>query len=118
LLIETNYNFQGIVRHAREQQEDVINILFGKEYKFDLNNPLIYYLFMHGIISQSVSGLCQIANPIYAKVLLAAFRPLRSSLQAAILANGYDFRPHLAGKQLQMKQLLSRFRGVGVYLEA
>ncbi len=110
LIVETNYNFQTIVRHARTHQEDVMNILFGAEYEFNLNNQLIHYLFMHGIISQSVAGFCQIANPIYAKVLFAAFRPLRSSLQAAILANGYDFRPHLAGKKLQMKQLLSRFR--------
>jgi hypothetical protein len=117
LIRETNYNFQTIVRHARPHQEDVLNILFGAEYEFNLNNPLLHHLFMHGIISQSSNGFsagqvdhCQIANPIYSKVLLAAFRPLRSQLQADILANGYDFSPHFIGGLLQMKLLLSRFR--------
>lgn len=110
LIRETNYNFQSIVRHARVHEEEVLNILFGAEYEFNLNNPLIHHLFMHGIIARTAAGFCQIANPIYSKVLLAAFRPLRWQLQADILANGYDFAPHFVGGQLQMKLLLSRFR--------
>jgi hypothetical protein len=65
---------------------------------------------MHGLIKPTPEGNCQIANPIYAAVLLAAFRSVRAPLQADILANGYDFRPHITGDKLQMDVLLSRFR--------
>lgn len=107
---EANYNFESLVRHANEQRADVLNILFGAKYQFSLNTPAIRTLHMHGIISPDEAGLCEIANPIYAEVLLAAFRPVESGLQGAILVNGYDFRPHLAGGQLQMSTLLTRFR--------
>jgi hypothetical protein len=66
-------------------------------------------LHLHGIISETNSGYCQIANPIYERILLAAFRSRKSRLQADILVNGYDFRPHITGSKLQMKALLSRF---------
>lgn len=65
---------------------------------------------MNGIIDATAEGSCRIANPIYADVLLIAFRPVQSGLQADILVNGYDFRPHIIGNQLQMDVLLSRFR--------
>ena len=65
---------------------------------------------MHGIIAKAPDGSCRIANPIYATILSDYFRPLRSGLQAAILVNGYDFRAHRVNNQLQMDQLLSRFR--------
>jgi hypothetical protein len=107
---ETNYNFQTIIRQAEPHRDDVLNILFGAPYEFNLNTPLVHHLFMHGVVSQSAADYCQIANPIYAKVLLAAFRPLRLQLQADILTNGYDLRPHLLENQLQMRILLSRFR--------
>ncbi len=107
LLRESNYNFETLVRHAREYREDVLNILFGAEYEFNLNDPLVHALHMHGIIA-SVSN-CQIANPIYAKVLLAAFRPIRNKLQGAALVNSYDLRQHVNGNELQMDALLSRF---------
>ena len=110
LMTEANYNFESLVRHATVNRADVLNILFGAKYVFSLNAPLVHTLHMHGIISKSAAGTCQIANPIYAQVLLAAFRPVQIGLQGAILANGYDFRPHVGNGELQMQALLSRFR--------
>lgn len=110
LIRESNYNFETLIRRAQEYQLDVINILFGASYQFNLNDPVIRDLQMYGVISSTAQGDCQIADPIYAAVLLAAFRPVRSGFQADILVNGYDFRPHRVNGQLQMDVLLSRFR--------
>jgi AAA+ ATPase superfamily predicted ATPase len=110
LLKESNFNFETLLLRAREHRDDILKIMFGERYEFNLNIPLIRTLNTHGIIKENTEGLCQIANPIYERVLLAAFRSHRWHLQASILANGYDFRPHAAGGQLQMNVLLSRFR--------
>ena len=110
LMRERNYNFETIIRRAQPHIEDVMNILFGAEYEFNLNNPIIHALHMHGIIHGTSEGLCQISNPTYAEVLLAASRPTRARLQADILLNGYDLRPHSIGDELQMDLLLSQFR--------
>ncbi|MBV7329805.1 ATP-binding protein [Chloroflexi bacterium TSY] len=110
LVRETNYNFETIIRHASEYHDDVINILFGGRYKFNLNNSMVNDLYTQGVIGQDQYDNCQIANPIYSEVLLAAFRPVRVDYQATILVNGYDFRPHAVDGQLQMMVLLSRFR--------
>ena len=110
LVRETNYNFETVIRHAEEYRDDVLNILFGGSYEFNLNNRLVNELYTQGVIRQDEYDSCKIANPIYGEVLLAAFRPIRVGYQAAILANGYDFRPHAIDGQLQMDVLLSRFR--------
>lgn len=110
LLRETNYNFETLVRHAREYQEDVLRILFGAEYAFNLNDPLVHALHMHGIVGPTETGTCEIANPIYGRVLLSAFRPIQAGLQGDILVNNYDLRSHVIGDRLQMDILLSRFR--------
>ncbi|MCB0064175.1 MAG: AAA-like domain-containing protein, partial [Caldilineaceae bacterium] len=110
LVRETNYNFETVIRHAEKYQEDVLNILFGGTYNFNLNNPMINELYTQGVIREDAQGNCRIANAVYSEVLLAAFRPVRVGEQAAVLANGYDFRPHVVGDQLQMAALLSRFR--------
>jgi len=67
-------------------------------------------LYIQGVICEDKHENCQIANAIYSEVLMAAFRPVRVDFQAAILVNGYDFRPHAANGQLEMGTLLSRFR--------
>lgn len=110
LVRETNYNFETVIRHATTYRDDVLNILFGGTYLFNLNNGLVNELYTQGVIKQDEQGNCRIANPIYGEVLLAAFRPVRVGLQAATLVNGYDFRPHGGNGQLQMEALLSRFR--------
>ncbi|MEZ4869085.1 MAG: AAA-like domain-containing protein [Caldilineaceae bacterium] len=110
LVRETNYNFETVIRHAEEYREDVINMLFGGLYNFNLNNKMVSDLYTQGVIDQDEYGNCCIANPVYSEVLLAAFRPIRVGLQASILVNGYDFRPHAVDGQLQMATLLSRFR--------
>lgn len=107
---ESNYNFETLLRQANPYQDDLLKILFGGEYEFNLNIPMVQTLFMHGILSATATGNCQIANPIYMAVLLAAFRPVQARLQADILVNGYDFQPHMSGEALQMDALLSRFR--------
>ncbi len=110
LVRERNYNFESLIRNANPRREEVLNILFGAERTFNQNDPLVHDLYMHGLISETSKGFCQIANPIYSAVLLAAFRSPQLSIQGAILANGYDFRPHVVNGQLQVNLLLSRFR--------
>jgi hypothetical protein len=65
---------------------------------------------MHGIVCEDTEGFCEIANPIYKRILSDSFQPLESDLQAAILVNNYDLRQHVAGGELQMSTILSRFR--------
>jgi len=110
LLRERNYNYETLVRHAKSYQEPVLRILFGARLKFTLNTPWIGTLNMHGIVTEDAQGFCEIANPIYKRILSDYFQPLESDLQAAILVNSYDLRLHVVGNELQMDQLLSRFR--------
>ena len=107
---ETNYNFESLVRHAQVYRDDVLNMLFGADYEFNLNDALVYALYLHGVITRGPDGNCRVANPIYAAVLLAAFRPLRLRLMGDILANGFDFRTQVVGEVLQMDAILSHFR--------
>ena len=107
---ESNYNFETIVRRAAEYEEDVMRILFGADYPFRLNDPLVNSLHLFGIIKETPAQLCRIANPIYKQVLIDAFQPRQAGLQGAILANGYDFRPYVMRDHLQMDAILARFR--------
>ncbi|MFZ1552767.1 MAG: AAA-like domain-containing protein [Anaerolineae bacterium] len=107
---ETNYNCESLVRHAQVYRDDVLNMLFGADYEFNLNNPLVHALYLHGVITRGADGNCRVANPIYTAVLLAAFRPLRLRLMGDILANGFDFRTLVVDGVLQMSAVLSQFR--------
>ncbi|MEM7534371.1 MAG: AAA-like domain-containing protein [Chloroflexota bacterium] len=107
---ETNYNFETIIRHASEYREDVMDILLGGSYKFNLNNELVKDLYQQGVIREDPYQNCKIANSVYSEVLLAAFRPARVEFQAQVLMNGYDFRSHAIDGELQIDKLLSRFR--------
>lgn len=110
LVRERNYNYETLVRHAKSFQESVLRILFGARLKFTLNTPWVGMLNMHGIVIEDAQGFCEIANPIYKRILTDYFQPLESDLQASILVNSYDLRCHVVGDELQMDQLLSRFR--------
>jgi len=110
LIRERNYNYENLTRHASEFQEPVLRILFGARLKFTLNTPWINALNMHGIIIENAQSFCEIANPIYARILTDYFQPLESDLQASILINSHDLRQHIIGEQLEMDELLSQFR--------
>jgi hypothetical protein len=110
LMRERNYNYYSLVRHAKEYEEQTLNVLFGQRFTFTLNTPWINELSMHGVIRQNEPGFCQIANPIYERVLKDHFRPSQSPMQAAILVNSYDLEQLRVGNELQMKAILSRFR--------
>ncbi|MCE7988694.1 MAG: hypothetical protein DYG89_46660 [Caldilinea sp. CFX5] len=110
LVRESNYNFETLARHAREQSEFVLDILFGKPYPFNLNDPLVQELYTEGVINSSAVNNCQIANPIYRQVLTAYFRPRQLLYQRDILVNGHDFRAYATGDALQMNVILHRFR--------
>ncbi|HDN25639.1 MAG TPA: hypothetical protein ENG03_00800 [Thioploca sp.] len=110
LVRERNYNYETLVRHAQSYQEPTLRILFGAHLKFTLNTPMVHALSMYGIIKENKQGFCEIANPIYKRILNDYFQPLESDLQASILVNSYDLRVHVVGDELQMEQLLSQFR--------
>ena len=107
---ESNYNFETVIRRAAEYEEDVVRILFGADYPFRLNDPLVNSLHLFGIIKEAPAQLCRIANPIYKQVLIDAFQPRQAGLQGAMLVNGYDFRPYVVNNHLQMDAILARFR--------
>ncbi len=110
LVAERNFNFEALIRRANTHRDVVLNILFGAHEVYNLNDPVIGDLQLHGAICQTSEGACQIANPIYSAILLVAFRPRQSGLQGAILANGFDVSPYIAGDRLRIDRLLSRFR--------
>ncbi|MEN8220276.1 MAG: AAA-like domain-containing protein [Pseudomonadota bacterium] len=110
LVRERSYNYESLTRHASEFQEQVLRIMFGARLKFTLNTPWINALNMHGVIMENAQGFCEIANPIYARILTDYFQPLESDLQASILINSHDLRQHIIGEQLEMDELLSQFR--------
>ena len=107
---ETNYNFETLTRHGREHSQEILAILFGEPYPFNLNDPLVNTLYMQGVVADNGEGNCRIANPIYAQVLLAALRPQTIGLQGELLTNSYDFRPHATASGLDMGTILTRFR--------
>lgn len=110
LVRESNYNFETVIRRASDYEEDVVRIIFGADYPFHLNDPLVNALQQFGIVKETAAQLCRIANPIYKQVLIDAFRPRETGLQGAMLANGYDFRPYVMNDQLQIATILTRFR--------
>jgi hypothetical protein len=110
LVRERSYNYESLTRHASEHQEQVLRILFGARLKFTLNTPWINAQHKHGVIIENAQGFCEIANPIYARILTDYFQPLESDLQASILINSHDLRQHIIGDQLEMHELLSQFR--------
>ncbi len=107
---ESNYNFETVIRRAAEYEEDVVRILFGADYPFRLNDPLVNSLHLFGIIKETLTQLCRIANPIYKQILIDAFQPRQAGLQGAMLVNGFDYRPYVVNDHLQMEAILSRFR--------
>jgi len=102
LVRERSYNYENLTRHASEHQEQVLRILFGARLKFTRKKPWINALNMHGIIIENAQGFCEIANPIYARILTDYWKPLESDLQASILINSHDLRQHIIGDQLEM----------------
>jgi len=46
LIRETNYNFETVIRHANHYRDEVLNILLGGTYRFNLNDPLVNDLYM------------------------------------------------------------------------
>ncbi len=110
LVRESNYNFETVQRHAAVYQEEVLRILFGGIYPFTRNSSVVKTLEMYGIISETAEGNCQVANPIYERVLIDHFTPFEIGLSADILVNGHDFRPYAVDGALQMKTILSHFR--------
>lgn len=110
LVRERNYNFETLQRHAAEYKEAVLGILFGGIYPFTHNSPVVKTLAMYGIISETPEGNCQVANPLYERVLIDHFTPFEIGLSAAILVNGHDFRPYAVDGALQMTTILSHFR--------
>ncbi|MEZ4657030.1 MAG: AAA-like domain-containing protein [Caldilineaceae bacterium] len=110
LVRESNYNFETLQRHAAEYQDEVLRILFGAIYPFTRNSPVVKTLEMYGVISETAAGNCQVANPIYERVLIDHFTPFEIGLSADILVNGHDFRPYAAEGALQMLTILSHFR--------
>lgn len=110
LVRETNYNFETLGHHAHEHPDEILAILFGRVLPFNLNNELISTLYTQGIISESATETCQIANPIYRQVLIAYLRPLGYGLQGELLVNGFDFRALATPDSLDIKTILSNFR--------
>lgn len=110
LVRESNYNFETLQRHAAVYKEEVLRILFGSIYPFTRNSPVVKTLEMYGIISETAEGNCQVANPIYERVLIDHFTPFEIGLSADILVNDHDFRPYAAAGALQMVTILSHFR--------
>lgn len=110
LVKERNWNFETICRRAEAHREEVLEILFGKSYRFSLHSPLIHYLHMHGIVTENPIGDCQVANPIYAQVLTEYLGPPNRSHQGDILINGKDARVYIQGEHLDMPAILADFR--------
>jgi len=110
IMRERNFNFETLGRHAKVYSEEVLGILFGKLYQFNLNNPIIHELYMHGIVTENADGFCDIANPIYRQVLIAYLRPLELGTQGDLLLNGHDARVHAQDGKLDMITILSNFR--------
>ncbi|MBK9234449.1 MAG: hypothetical protein IPO15_27430 [Anaerolineae bacterium] len=97
------------MRHAQVYRDDVLNMLFGADYEFNLNNPLVHALYLHGVITAGGRKLPRGQSDLHSRSL-AAFRPLRLRLMGDILANGFDFRTLVVDGVLQMSAVLSQFR--------
>jgi len=80
LVRERNYNYETLVRHAKSYQEQVLRILFGARFKFSLNTPWVNELNMQGAIVEDSQGFCQIANPLYKRILTDYFQPISNIL--------------------------------------
>lgn len=64
LVNESNYNFETISRQAAPYADDVLKIIFGAEYRFTLNDPLIKALHLFGVVRETDAGVAAISNPL------------------------------------------------------
>ncbi|MFQ5615970.1 MAG: AAA-like domain-containing protein [Anaerolineales bacterium] len=110
LVKESNYNFETVQRHASEFHEETLRIIFGGLYKFTLNTPFIKQLHTDGVLRATSEGYCDIANPIYKRVLIDYLVSPELPIQGEMLANAHDFHPYTTTDGLQMRPILSHFR--------
>jgi hypothetical protein len=108
LVNERNDNFATLLRHANRLREPEIQILVGEPVRHNLNYEPVYQMAMYGIVRQA-GDFCEIANPIYKKVLTENLRPPETDLQTEIVRNGLDWRQYLRDGKLQIGAVLRDF---------
>jgi hypothetical protein len=87
LVGERNDNFATLLRHVNRLREPVMQILVGEPVRYNLNYEPVYQMEMYGIVRQ-VENYCEIANPIYKKVITENLRPPETDLQTETVRNG------------------------------
>jgi AAA+ ATPase superfamily predicted ATPase len=120
LVGERNDNFSTLLRHVNRLREPVMQILVGEPVRYNLNYEPVYQMEMYGIVRQ-VENFCEIANPIYKKVITENLRPPETDLQTETVRNGLDWRQYLRQDKLDIGAVLRDFarfverRGQGAF---
>ena len=108
LVGDRNDNFATLLRHTNRLREPVLQILVGEPIRYNLNYDPVYQMAMYGIVRQT-DDYCEIANPIYKKVITENLRPRETDLQTEIVRNGLDWRQYLQEGKLQIEAVLRDF---------
>ncbi|MEM7129025.1 MAG: AAA-like domain-containing protein [Chloroflexota bacterium] len=103
-------NVVNIVQKAKQKREFMLRVLFGNEpIPFVRSDDTIAFLYAHGVID-NVDGYVDITVPLYAKTLIAAFRPLLNGESRYFIESVTDtFQQYVTPDGLDLNAMLKRY---------
>ncbi len=103
-------NILNIVQKAREKKTFILRLLFmDTPREFNVNDLDLAYLYAHGVIA-NVNGYVDIALPLYAKVLITAFRPLINGEAEQYFSAHERLQDYLTPTGLNIPAMLEKYR--------
>lgn len=103
-------NVVNVIQKAKQKREFMLRVLFGNEpISFARSDDTIAYLYAHGVIDNA-DGQVDISVPLYAKSLVAAFRPLINGESRYFLESVTDtFQQYVMPDGLDLNAMLTRY---------
>jgi hypothetical protein len=103
-------NIINVVQKAREKKRFMLRLLFSETpIPFTVDDPDIAYLYANGVVD-NVDGYVGIPVPLYAKRLIAAFRPLFNGEAEYFLPGQDSLAGYATADGLNMRAILGRYR--------
>ncbi len=103
-------NLENVIQKARQKTSILFKLLFRDEpIPFSVHDADLAWLFAHGVIDE-VNGLVEMTVPLYAKVLITAFRPLLNGESDYYLSAHETLEPYVSPEGLNLNRMLDKYR--------
>lgn len=110
LIERKDKNILNIVQKAREQQDFMLQVLFGNTpIPFTVDDPTISYLQAHGVI-HNTHGFVDVPVPLYSKRLITAFRPPINGETLHYYTGQEGFGAYVTDDGLNIQAMLHKYR--------